>query len=613
MVGASTTRQELPMLRRIGLLCALFTGLPASHAAAQSPLPPGSYQFKIAATSVQSYAGSWQLYTSGGPQSPSAFTGFAPEGSVEFVTDIDPGDVSMTFGTDSQVLVWINGGWVPFSAASLRNVTMDWIRGTVEGAEPGMPDGTASWTVIPYGQRGYVQSIYPAGTTLADLVRTSIGMTATKPDWGYPYPDNKVVLWSAGIFGGFTIPQPKLTVFLDADGFSAADPAGTDDKSWFVPGSLHTGVSVAPSALPQRIHVAAAYLDYAGAVVAPPVAGSATMSLSHVSAFKGIAMNASMRHRSDDAPDVEAVTTTAAFASTDNVARFDLDVYDYGAIATATVTHGSGPSQSTAQLRIPLDADGNALPDAGWLASDSTQGVTTTLHVAGTGASADDTDPGPAGTTAVGDGLTRYEEYRGFLVQGTHVRTNPGVMDLFINYQNTLSLGFAANLPFSKWGVLATEIDTDRGINFKFTDAAVPLPGHFAQKALQLVDGGYNRASPGTVGYTNSVTNNPAPPSQIVSITIYTGSIRWSSPPHNSKTRKDPVDPEKTSQTIAHEVGHGISLQHIPVNGACPLPPATDTVMVTLYFSQTTNVNDCAWTHIPHLYLVSDLVFLALR
>ncbi len=581
---------------------------------AYAQLAPGTYQFKIQVASLQSAAGSWQLYRGSGPEPAGNFIGFSDVDPTfqSFRTDIDPGDVSMRFLTQSQVLVWVNGGWSAFSVGALGNVTLNSARATVDGVAPGLPGGGSSWTVYPYGEQGFAQAIYPAGTLLTDLVGSVIGMNATKPDRGFPDPDNYVSVFRGSIDGSITVPPPTFTLFLDVDGFSISNPTGTDDKGWYVPGSTSGGASVSPSQLPQRIHIIAAYVGSSGTIVAPPSGGNAILSLSNVSAFKGIAMNASKKGRSDDAPDFEAVSAGVAFGA-DNTARFNVDCWDFGGFATATVTHGTGVNQVTAQLRLPADANGNDLPDAGWLATQNDQGTTVTTQVGDSGLATDDSDVGPTGSSALGDGLTNYEEYRGFIIQGAHVRTNPNVKDLFVNLQNSLPLGFAANLPFSKWSILTAEMATDRGINPNYTNAGSggAIAGHFFQKALRIIDGGYNTANPGVVGLTSTTTNNPAPPSQVTVITIWTQSIRFLSPPHNTKNQADPVDPEKTNQTVAHEIGHGVSIPHIDVQLQCPL--GTPTVMVTNYFQQTTNVNDCAWTHIPHFYASSDMNWLALR
>jgi hypothetical protein len=54
---------------------------------------------------------------------------------------------------------------------------------------------------------------------------------------------------------------------------------------------------------------------------------------------------------------------------------------------------------------------------------------------------ADDDDDVPKGNGVAGDGLSAYEEYRGFLVQGEHVRTKWNQKDLFIFDRDSLGLG----------------------------------------------------------------------------------------------------------------------------------------------------------------------------
>jgi hypothetical protein len=305
--------------------------------------------------------------------------------------------------------------------------------------------------------------------------------------------------------------------------------------------------------------------------------------------------------------------STSATFGTDNTARFAIDCWDYGTIGTATVQHGTGANLVTVQMKLPKDDNRNGLPDAGWWAIESVSGTPVSVHVDDTGIGGDDSEVGPTGSTASGDGLVKFEEYRGFVVQSVHQRTSPEVMDLFVNLQNGLPLGFTSNLPFSKWSILTAEMTSDRIVNANYTNAGIggSIPGHVTQRALKVIDGGYNTSDPGVDGVTTTLTGNPAPPAQVTVITIYTQSIRFLSPPRNSRNSSDPVDPEKTSQTVAHEVGHGMQLYHIDVQHQCPL--GTPTVMVTNYFLQTTNVNDCAWTHIPHFYDVSDFQSFTLR
>jgi len=66
------------------------------------------------------------------------------------------------------------------------------------------------------------------------------------------------------------------------------------------------------------------------------------------------------------------------------------------------------------------------------------------------GAATDDNDPDPANQLPPanqprpGDGFSRYEEYRGFIIQGSHQRLNPNVKDVFIYNPHGLDIsGFA--------------------------------------------------------------------------------------------------------------------------------------------------------------------------
>lgn len=68
------------------------------------------------------------------------------------------------------------------------------------------------------------------------------------------------------------------------------------------------------------------------------------------------------------------------------------------------------------------------------------------------GAATDDNDPQPenqlppANQPRPGDGLSRYEEYRGFIIQGSHQRLNPNVKDVFIYNPHGLDIGGFATL-----------------------------------------------------------------------------------------------------------------------------------------------------------------------
>ena len=113
--------------------------------------------------------------------------------------------------------------------------------------------------------------------------------------------------------------------------------------------------------------------------------------------------------------------------------HLDVKATDYGAWAKLKVeVFMDGDWQEAkeintghATVNVPYDLDGNHIADF-W---EEENGVK--------GAPADeDKDDTPAGDGArSGDGLTIYEEYRGFMVAGKQIRTNPKVMDLFLSDQ----------------------------------------------------------------------------------------------------------------------------------------------------------------------------------
>jgi hypothetical protein len=100
------------------------------------------------------------------------------------------------------------------------------------------------------------------------------------------------------------------------------------------------------------------------------------------------------------------------------------------------------------------------------------------------------------------------------------------------------------------------------------------------------------------------------PPVNVIRIIIYTENIRRASPVHSDAVTIDSFDDSKTRQTIGHEIGHGIAIQHWIYN---PNIPSRLSVMVAEYFPYTTNPNDPAWNNIPHSYHPDDVSQIRLR
>jgi hypothetical protein len=140
------------------------------------------------------------------------------------------------------------------------------------------------------------------------------------------------------------------------------------------------------------------------------------------------------------------------------------------------------------------------------------------------------------------------------------------------------------------------------------------------QRALKIEDGGFDTTA---AGRTKPI--DPAllfVPQNIDWIRVYGETIRLLSPNRNNRSDIDPIDDEKTRQTIAHEIGHGVALDHVNVNWVCPLPPSFSmTVMIGEYFQQSNNARPangvdpmCAWLQpIPHFYRAGELDSFRLR
>lgn len=57
-----------------------------------------------------------------------------------------------------------------------------------------------------------------------------------------------------------------------------------------------------------------------------------------------------------------------------------------------------------------------------------------------------DCDPGPGGNGTAGDGISNFDEYRGFIVSGQHVRTDPRVKNLFAHLVTNQCTGGSSQL-----------------------------------------------------------------------------------------------------------------------------------------------------------------------
>lgn len=136
-------------------------------------------------------------------------------------------------------------------------------------------------------------------------------------------------------------------------------------------------------------------------------------------------------------------------------ARLAISVEIEGAVKSAQAPTGRS------SMMVPWDANENHVPDR-W---EEDHGV------ADLPASTDD-DPTPTGNGYAGDGLTIYEEYRGFMEDGQHLRCDPRVKDVFFSDQTaTASTAAGATNACAKDGLARFEQVTKLRVHGKLTAA----------------------------------------------------------------------------------------------------------------------------------------------
>lgn len=172
----------------------------------------------------------------------------------------------------------------------------------------------------------------------------------------------------------------------------------------------------------------------------------------------------------------------------------------------------------------------------------------------------DDSEKEPVGLQDCdGDGLTLYEEYRGFQENGVHIEGNPNKKDLFIRNEGGSVLvpgiglfGEVTNLEIHQ-DLRADEFDArDRSINGNTKDA----PHRVLQHGLLL------KVCPGTDGGGTQVTNQKlrARPGLVTQICIQPPGQEGSSTKLFNLAPSDAAN--SYEKTVAHELLHGSGVEH---------------------------------------------------
>jgi hypothetical protein len=138
-----------------------------------------------------------------------------------------------------------------------------------------------------------------------------------------------------------------------------------------------------------------------------------------------------------DPRDYTFSVTTTPIQNTQRMG-FALTSEDCGgmAVVEAIITAPAGAA-GTYLFVIPQDSNLNGIPDI-WEARFCPSNTCPTGR--------EDADTGPVTPSPIGDGIAAFDEYRGFIVSGVHVSTDPRQRDLFVHLVNPQCGAGAASL-----------------------------------------------------------------------------------------------------------------------------------------------------------------------
>ncbi len=215
--------------------------------------------------------------------------------------------------------------------------------------------------------------------------------------------------------------------------------------------------------------------------------------------------------------------------------------YDWGGWSTLQVTailtnerRLVGKLRGTAEtgLRLPKRAPGSKIADA-WKASTQASG-----------ADGADDENAPVGSGVKGDGLTLYEEYRGFYERGEHLSGDPKVKDLFVRLEGT---EFAA--PAAEHFAAVTGLKVRHGLTAEeFPASRIINANHRQGPHLVSQHGIVVRINPALADRFTTV-GGPGRPGRIRAVELCPGA--------------DTVgNPERVKTKIAHELGHCVNIAH---------------------------------------------------
>ncbi len=298
-----------------------------------------------------------------------------------------------------------------------------------------------------------------------------------------------------------------------------------------------------------------------------------TFRLEEVSAEPGVCMNAPKAAPQQGRPDLQflpehnpaakweiagpALELTSKPGSSIQSPDAVVSSFDWGASAVLTVeaqltTGGTikgrlRGSPQTERILLPKRREGSKVADR-WKEE---------IGVAG-GQDADDMDDVPVGDAHRGDGLTLYEEYRGFLLGRSkeHKRTDPKVKDLFVRDDAGVSSGLRLAAAVSKLEIHRTvtkdQMSDGRVVNFNHGHAhAVEQHGIIVKREKPAF--GEGAAAIGGPGLPKSISKI------IVSKNLSRRAVRVE---FEGRSGAVSVSTSFEAELVAHEVMHACNTYH---------------------------------------------------
>lgn len=156
-----------------------------------------------------------------------------------------------------------------------------------------------------------------------------------------------------------------------------------------------------------------------------------------------------------------------------------------------------------------------------------------------------DDDKLPSGNGVDGDGLSVYEEYRGFKCAGVHTRTAPFYKDLFIHDPGNLGCGLFRASGITVHFVRAGEFSEEEGAENKYVINCNRAYATLGQQHLLFVRN--HTFANGSMGKAEGPNIGPPKETSFVSVDVAKCRARG---------------PDRLASTLAHELGHGCNLWH---------------------------------------------------